>query len=207
MVPTLIVKKPFKIDLTASVSTGMLFIDGGSILNVLTDELFVVHERKRVELPFGITNVYYDVVWKRYYTSESFDLESHMLKHLFSVHMEDGVIKTIQDIASSEEPINLGDLGGIVTKPAVNVAREENISINSTNGKEIPLLRTPREVTLIYIRAQTDTGLVPFGNMDLENIESFSTKKIILKLNLPRLVVKTLGQPVTNIILDVNYTY
>lgn len=207
---TLLVTTPFSVDEKTSIVSGKLHILGGVIKDTATNQSYVVHEKAKLSLPFLTNYIYYNIKMKKYLVYKDAEQDNKENKLLFGVPIEVvGNVRKITEIRnlSASSLVPADELANITKIGAYKTYREENISLYADNGKIITLKYTPIEINLVSIEYTYNGEKVPFGLLDLENIDSLVNKNIELKLNLVRYVSRALGFIVENLILDITYTY
>lgn len=203
---TLIVKKPFTIDLEDTYRTNMLHIDGGVIYDTISERLYVNKKRSIIVLPYNLSRVYYNIISKDYIISESDLLENTESKLLFRVQLEDGVIINITDLFSDDVYTNDGT---IEIKQPIDIINEQNIIVlPNENGNIIPVEYFPRQILSINVAyTDIDDSIHAFGSLDIENVAELGQGFIRINKNLALGVQKSLGKSIKNIIIDVSYSF
>lgn len=205
---TLIVKKPFTIDLEDTYRTNMLHIDGGDVYDTISERLYVNKKRSIIVLPYNISFVfvYYNIISKDYSVSESDLLENTESKLLFRVQLEDGVIINITDLFSDDVYTNEGN---IEVKQPIDIINEQNIIVlPNENGNIIPVEYFPRQILSINVAyTDIDDSIHAFGSLDIENVIELGQGFIRINKNLALGVQKSLGKSIKNIIIDVSYSF
>lgn len=211
MAITLFVKKPFTIDATNTLVTQKLFLNGGSILDTLTNRLYNKEAKEIVEVPFLTNYVYYEITEKEYYNSEESDLEDTVNKLLFKVYRDNitNNISSIESVFDNDVYIDFdGYFNDIIVKDNINVTTDQNIIVLEANGNIINTSYFPKSVISISVSYTNLSGeKTSFGVMDLENISKLGRNYVKMNMNLFRAVSLTLNEEIQNVLVDVSYSY
>lgn len=210
MAITLFVKKPFTIDATNTLVMQKLYLNGGSILDTLTNIVYNKDGKEILEVPFITNYVYYNIMEKEYFNSNLDNLEDTKNKMLFKVYRGvDGTISGIDNVFEDDVHLNFdGYFQDIIVKDNIDVITEQNVEILELNGNVIQTKYLPKNVinmSLAYTNSHGDK--VSFGVMDLENISKLGLNYIKMNMNLFRAVSLTLNEEIQNVLVDVTYSY
>lgn len=213
MVIVLFAKTPFEIDMQSSLQTGKLYINGGgSIYDSTTNTTFIVHEKARLDLPYNINYIYFDIWEKVYRVFESQNLENFRLKLIYSIGLISGPgssINSVTDITKGDTYANLGaELSKAIIRDGVELYDEQNLIMLESSGNYLDVKYPVREVQKIYLRfTDTNNQIKGFGVLDLQSISSLSGNRINFKYSIFRGVMKTAKIPIKNVIFDITYSH